>query len=98
MVAEGVHAFRVKTPSKLHGSRLAESRIHEHTGCLLIGVQDGGSTHINPGPQHVFEPGHELILVGSIEAEERFLTVYPGALIGARGSSVLPTGAAAAHS
>jgi Trk K+ transport system NAD-binding subunit len=98
MVAEGVHAFRVKTPSKLHGSRLAESRIHEHTGCLLIGVQDGGSTHINPGPQHVFEPGHELILVGSIEAEERFLTVYPGALIGARGTSVLPTGAGASHS
>ncbi len=94
MVAEGVHAFRVKTPDKLHGVPLSKSRLHETTGCLVIGVQDGGTTHINPGPSHVFEPSHELILVGSIEAEERFLATYPGARIGARGTSILSTGAA----
>lgn len=97
MVAEGVHAFRVKTPPKLHGVRLADSRIHEDTGCLVIGVQHGETTHINPSAQHIFEPAHEIILVGSIEAEERFLNAFPGALIGARGASILPTGAAVAR-
>jgi K+/H+ antiporter YhaU regulatory subunit KhtT len=92
-----VHAFRVKTPAKLHGIQLSHSRIRENTGCLVIGIQDQAATHINPGPQHVFEPNQELILVGSIEAEERFLHAYPGALIGARGASVLPIGAATAH-
>lgn len=97
MVAEGVHAFRVKTPDKLHGVPLANSRIREDTGCLVIGVQDGGTTHINPNAHHVFEPHHEIILVGTIEAEERFLAAHPGALIGARGPSVLPIGAATAR-
>ena len=97
MVAEGVHAFRVKIPDKLHGVALATSRVRELTGCLVIGVQHGGATHINPGADHVFEPNHELILVGSIEAEERFLTVFSGARIGARSRSILPTGAATAR-
>lgn len=91
MVAEGVHAFRLKTPPKLQGVKLADSRIRENTGCLVIGVQDGESTHINPAASHVFEPTHELILVGRVEDEERFMLAYPGVRIGARGADVLPT-------
>jgi Trk K+ transport system NAD-binding subunit len=89
MVAEGVHAFRVKTPAALHGKRLADSQLREASGCLVIGIQDGPATLINPGPDHVLEPDHELILVGTVEAEEKFLQLYPGTAIGARGTAAV---------
>jgi len=89
MVAEGVHAFRVKTPAPLNGRRLADSQLRESSGCLVIGIQDGPATLINPGPDHVLEPSQELILVGTVEAEEKFLELFPGTAIGARGSAVI---------
>ncbi len=89
MVAEGVHAFRLQTPLPLHGVRLADSRIRENSGCLVIGIQDGATTIINPGADRLLEPKDELILVGTLQAEERFLARYPGSLIGARGGAAL---------
>lgn len=78
LIAEGVHAFRVNTPAGLSGKRLADSAIRENTGCFVVGLKDGDSTRINPGPDELLEPGHELILVGSVDAEEKFLSLYPG--------------------
>ncbi|RRJ97970.1 potassium channel protein [Opitutaceae bacterium TAV4] len=89
MVAEGVHAFRVKTPKALHGKRLAESRLRESTGCFVVALQDGESTRITPGPDTLLEPHHELILVGGVSDEERFLTAFPGSRIGSRGSAAM---------
>ncbi len=89
MVAEGVNAFRVRTPAALHGRRLADSKLRETTGCLVIGIQDGPATLINPGPDHVLEPGQDLLLVGTADAEEQFLQRHPGSSIGARGSAAI---------
>lgn len=89
MVAEGVHAFRVKAPKALHGKLLSESQLRERTGCFVVALLDNETTRITPGPDTLLEPHHELILVGSVSDEERFLATFPGSLIGSRGTSVM---------
>ncbi|BET66439.1 potassium channel protein [Opitutales bacterium ASA1] len=89
MIAEGLNAFRVQTPPKLVGRAIADSHLRENTGCSIVAIQRGEAMHINPRPDHVLEAADTLILVGTLEAESRFLESYPGAAIGARGTAAL---------
>jgi voltage-gated potassium channel len=79
MIAEGLNAFRVKVPTSLNGKSIIESAIRERSGCLLVAVRSGESTRINPTPDHVLEPGQEIILLGAGTAEDAFLKAFGSA-------------------
>lgn len=76
MVAEGLNVFRVKLPEGLVGRALIESRIRETSGCSVIAVQRGGDISMTPGPDFQLTRGDEILLIGTVEAEERFLQQF----------------------
>lgn len=76
MVAEGVDVVRMPLPSALAGRRLEETSIRRETGCTVIGLKHGDQTTINPGPSTLLEEGDEIVLIGTVEAENKFLDLY----------------------
>lgn len=76
MVAEGLDIFEVQISPALAGRTLAECNIRNKTGCTVVAI------HIDQQPQLLLDP-HEplpttgrLILIGTPDAEERFLKLY----------------------
>lgn len=76
LLAEGLTVFRVPLPAGLAGRSLAESRIRQETGCNVIAVVQEKTMDVNPDAYRTLPPGAELIVVGSAEAETRFLQRY----------------------
>lgn len=76
LLAEGVSIFLAKTPSSLEGVTLAESQVRSKTGCSLIATEVDGARRINPDPDTELHEGGTLILIGSLEAEEKFFEIY----------------------
>lgn len=77
LLAEGVSIFSAKTPAVLAGATLAETEVRSMTGCSVIATDDEkGKRQVNPDPDTVLREGGTLILIGSLEAEERFFQVY----------------------
>ena len=76
MVAEGLDVFKLAVPAKLAGKRIDEADIRSRTGCSVIGLDANGSTVINPGPDAVLETGAEIVLIGTVEAENQFLSLF----------------------
>ena len=73
MLAEGLNVFRLEAPEILAGKNLAESRIRETTGCSVVAITVDGSLSINPDPQMPIQKNTEMVLIGSHEAENKFL-------------------------
>lgn len=73
MVAEGLDVFRYPAPPRLVGRTLAESRIREETGCLVLAIEHGGVVTANPPAGTIIPAGAELILIGTTAAEHRFM-------------------------
>ncbi len=79
MLAEGLGVFRTGMHSSLVGKSLAESLIRVKTGCSVIALNRDGEMISNPDPSSVrFHANDELVLIGTDDAEKRFLTMYPG--------------------
>jgi voltage-gated potassium channel len=78
MVAEGLDVFRTRVPPSLAGRPLRESGIREKTGCQLVAWQAGDGLVINPDPTAAIPtaPDAELILVGTTQAEQKFLRLH----------------------
>jgi Trk K+ transport system NAD-binding subunit len=76
MIAEGVDVFRVKTPNALIGKTIESASIRRECGCRVIGVSTNGSTTINPHHEEILPADGEMILIGSVESEERFFRRY----------------------
>jgi voltage-gated potassium channel len=76
MVAEGLHVFRIDTPRDLQGKTLASSRIREQTGCTVIAV--GRAEHFDgsPDPQATLDRESDLVLIGDVASESRFMDRY----------------------
>ncbi|MEN8158545.1 MAG: NAD-binding protein [Myxococcota bacterium] len=77
MVAEGLDLFRVTVPAALAGVRLIDSGIRERTGCSVVALGREEGMQLVPGPQVALEAGAEMVLIGSLDAEERFLELFP---------------------
>jgi len=75
-VAEGLDLFRVTVPPALGGVRLVDSRIRERTGCSVVALGSSSGMQLVPGPQVALEAGAEMLLIGSQDAEDRFLELY----------------------
>jgi len=78
MLAEGLNVFRVEATQSLVGNNLAQSKIREKTGCSVIAIKRDGTMSINPDPEVPIQKNTELLLIGSYEAEEKFLQWIKG--------------------
>ena len=76
LLAEGVSIFSAATPPSLEGVTLAESQVRSKTGCSLIATEVDGEREINPDPDTELHEGGTLIMIGSLEAEEKFFEIY----------------------
>lgn len=76
MVAEGLDVFKVRVPQSLVGRTLAEIDLPSHTGCTVIALYTNGEMQTNPPIHQPLPLNAHLVLIGHIEAEERFLARY----------------------
>ncbi len=74
--SDALNVFLVPTPEAFIGKTLTELRMREKTSCSLLAVKNEGSFMTNPDPTTIFDDSYELILAGSIEAEEQFRREY----------------------
>jgi Trk K+ transport system NAD-binding subunit len=73
MLAEGLEVFRFPVPAALVGRPLAKTRIRETTGCSVVALEADGEVHVSPTPDLPLPRGAELIMIGTTEAERRFV-------------------------
>jgi len=73
MVTEGLDVFRVNVPQSLANKRIADTSIRERTDCNVVDIRTADGRSIPPVPQEVLPPDAQLVLIGSLEAEEQFL-------------------------
>jgi len=76
MVAEGLDLIKVKAPEQLVGKSIAESNIRKETGCTIIAIKSAEGMKINPEPSEIISEGVELILIGTVEAENKFFKEF----------------------
>ena len=76
LMAEGVDAFKVDVPPKLASRMLRDTEIRRATGCSVIGLETEQGLLVNPPPDAALPAGAKLILIGSAEAEDKFLDQY----------------------
>jgi Trk K+ transport system NAD-binding subunit len=76
MVAEGLNVFKVKMPPSLTGKTIAESEVRQDTGCTVVALNVQGRMLINPDPMMPLPESGDLVLIGTSEAEEKFLKRY----------------------
>ncbi len=76
MVAEGLNIVSLKIPPALAGKKLADTTIRRDTGCRVIAVVQHGQMRVNPDPHLPLPADAEMLIIGTMEAEERFLEKY----------------------
>ncbi|MFH1757222.1 MAG: NAD-binding protein [Pseudomonadota bacterium] len=76
MLAAELNIFRLKTPPSLVGETLARSKVRETTECSVIAMKIDGALSINPDPQIPIKENTELILIGTLEGERKFLQSF----------------------
>ena len=76
MVAEGLDLFKVPVPRELAGKTIGESDIRGKTGCSLIAISSETGMEIVPDPERTIPADSEILLIGSIDAEDKFLSRY----------------------
>jgi Trk K+ transport system NAD-binding subunit len=76
MVAEGLDLFEVRVPEKLADKTIAETSIRENTGCSVVAIRTEGGIKVVPDPLAILPPDAEIVLIGTAEAESRFLELY----------------------
>ena len=79
LLAEGVLIFPSPVPASMAGRILADCAVRTETGCTIIAVEHEGARTVNPDPATVLPAGGTLLLIGTLEAEEKFLREFePG--------------------
>jgi voltage-gated potassium channel len=76
LVAEGLNVFHARTPAAVAGRTIAESNIRARTGCSIIAVGSGDNLAINPPPETLLDANQELLLIGTLNAEEQFVEIF----------------------
>lgn len=76
LLAEGVFIFPSPVPKKMAGRILADCAVRTETGCTIIAVEHDGIRTVNPEPHIVIPENGSLLLVGTLEAEEKFLKAF----------------------
>jgi Trk K+ transport system NAD-binding subunit len=76
MLAAGLDLFKVPMPSSLAGRTIAQCSVREKTGAHIAAILRGEDMEINPDPATELPADAELVLIGSLEAEDRFFEVF----------------------
>ena len=76
MLAEGIDIFKRKIPAELFGKTILQSRLRQETGCSVVAIRSNGGMTINPDPSTKFERDGEIVLIGSAEAEKKYISKY----------------------
>lgn len=76
MVTEGLNFFRVSLPEELAGKTIADSQIFSETGCYITAVFVGEQTIVSPPSSMRLDTGNEVLLVGTVDAENKYLERY----------------------
>lgn len=76
MLTEGLHIFRIPTPQMLIGLNLINSNIRRETDCNVVAVQRDDAIIVPPDPSVPFKADDELIIIGTSEAEKRFMHYF----------------------
>lgn len=76
MIAEGINVFNVQTPQPLAGKQLIETSIRPKTGCSVLAVKQNGQQIINPEPHTHLEEESELVMIGTLESERKFMKKF----------------------
>ena len=61
----------ITSSSPFIGKRLKESGIREHYGCMVVGIEEGRENLSHPDPDHVFQKGDIVWVVGEKESLDR---------------------------
>ncbi len=85
VVAEGLNLAETQVPDALAGKTLAQAAIPSETGCSVVALRSETGMVINPDPATLLQEGAEIILIGTPEAEQRFMKLY-----GAKSMSAQP--------
>ena len=81
MLAEGLDVFRFEVPRSLAGHTLGETEIRQKTDCSVVAVMQNGSMIVNPPPDFTLVQDAELILIGTVKAEQKFVESYGAARV-----------------
>jgi voltage-gated potassium channel len=76
LLAEGLVLFEIDIPKLIAKKTIAESAIREKTGCSVVSVHANGEMDINPSPDTAFPEQGKIILIGSMESENKFLELF----------------------
>jgi voltage-gated potassium channel len=76
MLAEGLDIFRHPVPPALAGRPLARSGIREASGCSVVAIETAAGTRVNPPADEPLPADAELILIGTTDAERKFVERY----------------------
>ncbi|MEE8526018.1 MAG: NAD-binding protein [Thermoanaerobaculia bacterium] len=76
MVAEGLDLFEVRVPAELAGRTIAESSIRDRTGCSVVAIHTESGIEVFSKPSMTLPADADIVLIGTAEAEERFLEIY----------------------
>ncbi len=76
LLAEGLDVFKVPVPASLAGKTLVNSSLRKETGCSVIAIDTRNGAQVNPHPGTTLPSNAEIILIGSVESERRFLDRY----------------------
>ncbi len=76
MVAEGLDLIKVKIPEELKGRTIAESNIRKDTGCTIVAVKTEMKLNTNPDPLMKLPEHGDIILIGTVDAENKFFKKY----------------------
>ena len=60
----------------LIGRTINSASIHEECGCNVIGISANGLIMIDPDLEMILPADGEMILIGSVESEEKFFRLY----------------------
>ncbi len=74
--SEALNVFMVQIPESFIDKTLSDTGMREKTDCSLLGIKNSGKFVTNPGPDTSFSDNDELILAGSLKAEEKFRQKY----------------------
>jgi len=72
-LSEGLNLFKVPIPAALAGQSLAESKLREECGCTVVALQTAQGMRINPDAATLLPADAEAVLIGTRDAEVRFL-------------------------
>ncbi len=76
VLGEGVDLFTQAVPSSLAGTALAESRIGERTGLNVVAIEHNDTFETTLTGDTVLPPEGQLLLIGSDEQMEMFVSLY----------------------